>query len=149
MAFMIVKHLADTTESALDPNQNVAKWLVNISELASQFYKKYCQVEITGLFTYLVHKLRDENSFVLSYMINQILSSMFGWNDLIVNQLQPDQLTVLAAGFVLMSKKHTNQQQLNRSGFKKSADALANMFWNEKTNDNQKLGLRLMVGLAQ
>jgi len=41
MAFMIVKHMADTTESPLDQNQNVAKWLINLSDLASQFYKKF------------------------------------------------------------------------------------------------------------
>ena len=85
MAFMIVKHMADTTESPLDQNQNVAKWLVNLSDLASQFYKKFPQVEMTGLFTFLIHKLREENSFVLSYMINQIISKMFGWSDLVIN----------------------------------------------------------------
>jgi len=42
-------------------------------------------VEITGLFTYLIHKLRDENAFVLGYMINQIVAKMFGWSDLDLN----------------------------------------------------------------
>ncbi len=109
MAFMIVKHMADTTESPLDQNQNVAKWLINLSDLASQFYKKFPQVEMTGLFTYLIHKLRDENCFVLSYMINQIISKMFGWSDLVINQLQPDQLNVLAAGFVFMLQGKNQQ----------------------------------------
>lgn len=42
---------------------------------------------MTGLFTYLIHKLRTENTFVLSYMISQIISRMFGWSDLVINQL--------------------------------------------------------------
>ena len=35
MAFTIVKNLSDTTEEMLDVNWNVAKWLLNLSELAS------------------------------------------------------------------------------------------------------------------
>lgn len=41
---------------------------------------------MSGLLTFLVHKLRDEeegfNSFVLGFMINKIISKMFGWTDL-------------------------------------------------------------------
>ena len=58
---------------------------MNLTDLASQFFKKFSQVEITGLFTYLIHKLRDENAFVLGYMINQIVAKMFGWSDLVIN----------------------------------------------------------------
>ena len=85
MAFTIVKHLADTTESPLDRNQNVAKWLINLTDLASQFFKKFSHIEIMGMITYLIHKLREENSFVLGYMINQIVAKMFGWSDLVIN----------------------------------------------------------------
>ena len=147
MAFTIVKNLADTTEKPLDINQNVAKWLINLSELASQFFKKYSQVEITGLFTYLIHKLRDENEFVLGHMINQIIAKMFGWSDLVINQLQPDQLSVLAAGFVLILQGRNQSQQLRSN--KKPTEALLALFWDSATNDHQKIGLRLMVQLAQ
>ena len=85
MGFTIVKHLADSTESPLNPHQNVAKWLVNLTELASSFFKKFSHVEITGLFTYLIHKLREENSFALGYMINEVVAKMFGWRDLVIN----------------------------------------------------------------
>ena len=85
MAFMIVKHLADTTEPHLDMNQNVSKWLINLTDLAAQFFKKFSHLEIMGLFTYLTHKLREENAFVFSYMVNQIIAKMFGWQDVIIN----------------------------------------------------------------
>ena len=143
MAFMIVKHLADTTESPLDKNQNVAKWLINLSDLASQFFKKFSHVEIMGLLTFLIHKLREENTFVLGYMINQIVARMFGWNDIIINQLQPDQLNTLAAGFVLMLQGRSQSQQLRSN--KKSTEALLALFWDPNTNDNNKVGLRMMV----
>ena len=38
-----------------------------------------------GLLTFLIHKLREENAFVLGYMINQIVAKMFGWSDLVIN----------------------------------------------------------------
>ena len=41
MGFMIVKNLADTRDNPLDPNQNVAEWLNNLTDLASQFFKKF------------------------------------------------------------------------------------------------------------
>jgi len=41
MGFMIVKNLGDSTENPLDMNQNVAKWLMNLTDLASQFFKKF------------------------------------------------------------------------------------------------------------
>ena len=43
---------------------------------------------MTGLLTFLVHKLRDEDdSFILGFMINRIISKMFGWTDLEIHQL--------------------------------------------------------------
>ena len=42
-------------------------------------------------------------------MINQIVAKMFGWNDLVINQLQPESLYVLAAGFVLMLQGRNQQ----------------------------------------
>ena len=62
-----------------------------------------------GLLTYLIHKLRDENSFVFSYMINQIVAKISGWNDLVANQLQPDQLNILSAGCALIQHSQSNQ----------------------------------------
>ena len=41
MAFMIVKILSDRNEPLLDVFQNVANWLMNLTELACQFFKKY------------------------------------------------------------------------------------------------------------
>ena len=72
MAFIIVKQLAETTESPIDHNQNVARWLLNLTDFASQFFRKFTNVDIVGLFTFLINDLRtkpDDNcSFVKSYM---------------------------------------------------------------------------------
>lgn len=37
---------------------------------------------MTGLLTFLVHKLRDEDAFTLAYMLHTIIAKMFGWSDL-------------------------------------------------------------------
>ena len=88
MAFTVMKHLADSAQRPLDGNNDVAPWLQNLSEFAAQFFRKYQTVDMSGLLTFLVHKLRDEDdSFILGFMINRIISKMFGWTDLEIHQL--------------------------------------------------------------
>ena len=70
MAFTIAKALADATESALDDEANVAQWLNYLTKFAASFLKKYHQVDMTGLITYLMHKMRNEDSFLLGYLLN-------------------------------------------------------------------------------
>ena len=55
-----------------------------------------------GLITFLLHKMREEDTFLIAYMLNQIIAKMFGWTDFVINQLLSEQLDILAAGFVLM-----------------------------------------------
>ena len=111
MAFTIMRHLADSTKRPLDSNNDIAQWLQNLSEFAAQFFRKYQTVDMSGLLTFLVHKLRDEDdSFYLGYMINKIISKMFGWTDLEIHQLTESQLNILACGFVLMLEGRNQSQ---------------------------------------
>ena len=102
MGFTITKHLADSTEQALDDEANVEKWLNYLTKFASCFFKKYHNVDIVGLLTYLLHRQRDEDNFLLGFLLNQIIAKLFGWHDLVINQLPANQLNIIAAGFVLM-----------------------------------------------
>jgi hypothetical protein len=56
MAFTITKHLADTNEETLDDESNVQQWLNYLTKFASSFFKKYHNVEMVGLLTYLLHR---------------------------------------------------------------------------------------------
>lgn len=85
MAFTVVRHLADTAESTLDQEANIASWLANIAEFTSQFFKRYHQTDPLGLVTFLLHRMRDENQFVLGYVLNSLLVKMFGWSDHVIN----------------------------------------------------------------
>ena len=60
VAFSCLSKLADTSDSHFDVEGNYAKWLQNITEFAGSFFKRYPNVEITPLFTYLCHMIRDE-----------------------------------------------------------------------------------------
>ena len=73
-----------------------------MTKFAASFFKKYQNAEIIGLFTYLLHRQREEDNFLLGYVLNQIIAKMFGWSDQVINQLPANQLNVIAAGFVLM-----------------------------------------------
>jgi len=81
MAFTIVKQLVDSTESMLDAEANVAPWLQNLTEFASQFFKKYHSVDMLGLLTLLLHKMRDEDSYILGFVLHQLIVKLFGWSD--------------------------------------------------------------------
>jgi hypothetical protein len=70
MAFTITKHLADTNEDTLDDEANVSQWLNYLTKFAACFFKKYHNVEIIGLLTYLMHRQRDEDNFLLGYVLN-------------------------------------------------------------------------------
>ena len=158
MAFTIVKHLADTKESTLDKAHGIATWLQNLTEFAAQFFRKYQTVEITGLLTFLVHKLRDEDAFTLGFMLNKIIAKMFGWTDLEMHELSSDKLNILATGFVLALESRNCSQQLRTNKKTKTIDCLEKLFWDPSANGeatrqthktDDKLGLRLMVHLAQ
>ena len=60
VAFSCLSKLADTNDSHFDVEGNYAKWLQNITEFAGSFFKRYPNVEITPLFIYLCHMIRDE-----------------------------------------------------------------------------------------
>ena len=38
-----------------------------------------------GLFTYLLHAMRDGQQFTLAYMLNHIVAKMFGWHDIVIS----------------------------------------------------------------
>lgn len=146
--FTVVRHLADTTEAPLDANQNLAKWLLNLTELVSEVLKKFsCSVDMLGLVTYLVHQMRSSQSFVLAYTLNQIVVKLFGWSDFVVNQMQPENFELLAAGPVLAMRRHS-KTDFTHEQFKQSTQALKNLFWDRDSQDHDKLCLRILVQLA-
>lgn len=50
--------------SALDSNDvNIEECLTNIAEFTSSFFKKYYQVDMIGLLTYLLNKMRRDNEY--------------------------------------------------------------------------------------
>jgi len=147
MAFTIVKQLVDSTESMLDAEANVAPWLQNLTEFASQFFKKYHSVDMLGLLTLLLHKMRDEDSYILGFVLHQLIVKLFGWSDHVINQLPANQLNVLAAGFALLLEGRNQTQQFRKNS--KSSEALVSLFWDAKSDGHSKLGMRLMAHLAQ
>jgi hypothetical protein len=100
----------------------VEQWLNYLTKFAASFFKKYHCVELLGLLTYLMHRQREEDNFLLGYVINQIIAKMFGWQDLVINELPANQLNVIAAGFVLMLEGKNQSKEIRKNN--KSTEAL-------------------------
>jgi Transcription- and export-related complex subunit len=62
-AYTIVRSVSDCKEQELDKEANVQGWLTNMAKFAALFFKKYCQVDIVGLLTYLLNKMRMDNDY--------------------------------------------------------------------------------------
>jgi hypothetical protein len=44
------------------------------------FFKKYHQVDMIGLFTYLLNKMRKDNDHNQMIILKEVVASMFGWS---------------------------------------------------------------------
>jgi len=53
--------MSDIKDPALDEEANVKNWLQNLAQFAAMFFKKYHQVDMVGLFTYLLNRMRSDN----------------------------------------------------------------------------------------
>jgi len=60
-AYTILRLMSDIKDLALDEEANVKNWLQNLAQFAAMFFKKYHQVDMVGLFTYLLNRMRSDN----------------------------------------------------------------------------------------
>ncbi len=65
------------------------------------FYKKYCDVDIIGMFTYLLNRMRKDNDYNRMIILREVIAKMFGWSMFEVDEMTDSQLQSLAGGFVL------------------------------------------------
>ena len=110
----------------LDQNQNTAKWLTNLADFAVQFFRKYPNVDLTGLLSFVVNRMNQEKTFEYAYIIDQITSRLFGWSDLEIQQINSDHLNLLAANFLLVYEARNSIQNGKN---KKSQEALCKILW--------------------
>ncbi|CDW79776.1 tho complex subunit 2-like [Stylonychia lemnae] len=147
VAFSLVRLISDSPEQRLDSEANPNDWLQNLAEYSALFFKKYCQVDMVGLLTYLLNKMRYDNEFNEMIILKEVIAKMFGWSQFNVNEMTPSQLQALAGGIVLRLEHMSQYNNFKRT--QKSSDALQNLFW-QRTNDKPlSLAFRLMANLAK
>lgn len=44
-------------------DENVAEWLQNMAQFAGTFFTRYTTVDMVGIFTYLLNRMRVESDF--------------------------------------------------------------------------------------
>ena len=60
-AYTIIRFLSDCKDPVLDDEANVQLWLQNLAQFAAIFFKKYCNVDMVALLTYLLNKMTIDN----------------------------------------------------------------------------------------
>jgi len=73
-------------------NGDIVPWFKNQVEFASSFFKKFPSVDMEGFFSYLLKKMKNDNDFILGYIIHSVIVKMFGWSDHCINQLKASEL---------------------------------------------------------
>ncbi len=58
-------------------------------------------MDIAGLFTYLLNKMRSDNEIHQLIVLKEVIASMFGWTMFDVSEMTPQQLQSLPGGFAL------------------------------------------------
>lgn len=119
-AYTIVRSFSDCREQPLAEEANVADWLKNIAQFAATFFKKYCSVDIVGLLTYLLNKMRFDNEYIQMVVLQKVIADMFGWSMHDVDEMNSQQLGALAGGFALRLELMSQASQFKRRG--KSSD---------------------------
>lgn len=54
------------------------------------FFKRNPTVDVKPLLVYLCHMMRDEQQFTLAYVLHTVIKTMFGWQDVPVDQIKAD-----------------------------------------------------------
>lgn len=104
-------------------------------------------MDIVGLFTYLLNKMRSDNEFNQMIVLREVVASMFGWSMFDVSQMTPQQLSSLPGGFALRLELMSQTSQFKKRS--KSCNSLLKLFW-ERTNDKPlSLAVQLMANLAK
>ena len=143
VVFSCVAKFADIDEPPLDKEGNIAKWMQNLTDFTGLFFKRTPAVDLRGLLLYLVRRMRDDKAYTLAYVVHSLVKTLFGWQDLSVDQLRADQLPQLAAGYVLLVEGRQQAQKKNL----KAVESLEKVFWPEQ--DEFKIAFSLVEQLAQ
>lgn len=62
-------------------------WLLNLSEFAAHFFRKFCTVDLVPLLTYLLNKMRFENESTEMVILKEVIARMFGWSQFNINEM--------------------------------------------------------------
>lgn len=144
-AYTIVRAASDSKEPELDKEANVEGWLQNLAKFAAMFFKKYCQVDIQGLLTYLLNRMRFDNDYNQMIILREVISNMFGWSMFNVDEMTTAQLSALAGGFALRLELMSQTSQFKRRT--KSSDSLVALFWGK--DEPLSLAVQLLAHLAR
>jgi hypothetical protein len=59
-----------------------------MSDFLGNWFRRNESVDVTGVLTFICHRMRDSKDFKLAYVLHTIIKTVFGWKDLEVELLK-------------------------------------------------------------
>lgn len=87
VAYSFLRLVSDCNEDRLDKEANISDWLQNLAEFAALFFKKYCQVDMVGILTYLLNRIKIDNEYNEMIILKEVIAKMYGWSQFNINEM--------------------------------------------------------------
>ena len=137
-AFLIVRLLSDTNLTKLDQADGlVGAQLNNLSTLTGLYFEKHPNVDLIGIFTFLINSLRKGDileSSVQSVILKELISKMSGWTSIELEEMTEEHLQSLAGGFTLRIETASLMQDYRST--RKCLNVLINLLFDKMTQNN-------------
>ncbi|TMW59488.1 hypothetical protein Poli38472_004557 [Pythium oligandrum] len=120
LSFVLVGELSKSRKSMKSDGTNISLWLSSLANFSGSFYRKYPNVELTGLLQYLIHRLQSWESVDL-VVLSELLSKM--GSCISFEDISTSQLEALAGGPHLWHEP-SDPKLTNRRAIPRLRDAL-------------------------
>lgn len=94
----------------------LSDWLANISSFAGQFLKKNYDVDLMGIFIYLLNHIKLGHTPEMR-LLRDIMMHMSGWMSLDMTEMTDNQKQCLAGGFLLRIEAFEYTEKLRQSKY--------------------------------
>ena len=114
IAYTVIRQMIDYGKEKVEDTGVLSVWLQNISSFAGQFLKKNFNVDLQGIFIYLLNHIKLGQTPEMR-LLRDIIMHMSGWVTLDMTEMTENQIQCLAGGFLLRIEASEYTEKLRSS----------------------------------
>ena len=139
IAYTVFRHMVDFNKDKIQDNGIVSVWLQNLASFTGQFLKKFYNVDLQGIFKYLLNLMLLGQTPEMR-LLKDIWMQMSGWMSLDMSEMSENQIQCLAGGFLLRIEafEYTEKLRTSKNSERSLKNALTQMIKYSKFNENQE-----------